>query len=120
MNATDHEVRLSGDPCCANTGAGSSCCARRNRRSAASCSRARRTRIRSARFRRRPIPSSRRSTADIERALRATFDHQKINYLALMMVDPHVHFHVIPRYSGSREFEGSTFARCRRGRSRRT
>jgi len=48
------------------------------------------------------------ATADIERALRATFDPQKINYLALMMVDPHVHFHVIPRYSASREFEGST------------
>ena len=59
------------------------------------------------------------ATADIERALRATFDHQKINYLALMMVDPHVHFHVIPRYSGSREFEGSTFG-MPRGRSRRT
>jgi diadenosine tetraphosphate (Ap4A) HIT family hydrolase len=49
------------------------------------------------------------ATADIERALHATFDPQKINYLALMMVDPHVHFHVIPRYSASREFEGSTF-----------
>ena len=49
-------------------------------------------------------------TADIDRVLRSTFDHQKINYLALMMVDPHVHFHVIPRYSASREFEGSTFA----------
>ena len=50
------------------------------------------------------------ATADIERVLRATFDFQKINYLALMMVDPHVHFHVIPRYASSREFEGSTFA----------
>jgi len=27
-----------------------------------------------------------------------------------MMVDPHVHFHVIPRYSASRDFEGSSFA----------
>jgi diadenosine tetraphosphate (Ap4A) HIT family hydrolase len=49
-------------------------------------------------------------TGDLERALRATLDHEKINYLALMMVDPHVHFHVIPRYSTSREFEGSSFA----------
>ena len=48
--------------------------------------------------------------SDLEGALRATFDPQKLNYLALMMVDPHVHFHVIPRYSSSREFEGSTFA----------
>ena len=49
------------------------------------------------------------ATAELERALRAAFDHQKLNYLALMMVDPHVHFHVIPRYSETREFEGSTF-----------
>ena len=48
--------------------------------------------------------------ADLEQALRTAFDHQKINYLALMMVDPHVHFHVIPRYSSARGFEGSTFA----------
>jgi diadenosine tetraphosphate (Ap4A) HIT family hydrolase len=26
------------------------------------------------------------------------------------MVDPHVHFHVIPRYSGSREWNGLDFA----------
>jgi diadenosine tetraphosphate (Ap4A) HIT family hydrolase len=45
-------------------------------------------------------------TAAIERALRRAFDFQKINYLALMMVDPHVHFHVIPRYSGPRDFTG--------------
>ena len=50
------------------------------------------------------------ATADLERVLRAAFYFQKINYLALMMVDPHVHFHIIPRYSSSREFEGSTFA----------
>lgn len=47
--------------------------------------------------------------ADLERALRQAFDFRKINYLALMMVDPHVHFHVIPRYSEPREFDG---ARC--------
>jgi diadenosine tetraphosphate (Ap4A) HIT family hydrolase len=49
-------------------------------------------------------------TAATERALRQAFDFQKINYLALMMVDPHVHFHVIPRYSGLREFEGAACA----------
>jgi diadenosine tetraphosphate (Ap4A) HIT family hydrolase len=47
-----------------------------------------------------------RATSDIERVLRRAFDCQKINYLALMMVDPHVHFHVIPRYAGPRDFEG--------------
>lgn len=45
----------------------------------------------------------RRVSADIERALGAAVGHEKINYLMLMMVDPHVHFHVIPRYEGERE-----------------
>lgn len=49
------------------------------------------------------------AVADLERALRQAFDFRKINYLALMMVDPHVHFHVIPRYSEPRDFDG---ARC--------
>jgi diadenosine tetraphosphate (Ap4A) HIT family hydrolase len=48
-------------------------------------------------------------TADLERVLRQAFDFRKINYLALMMVDPHVHFHVIPRYAEIRDFDG---ARC--------
>lgn len=46
---------------------------------------------------------------DIETALRAAVDHTKLNYLMLMMVDPHVHSHVIPRYEGSRSFEGRAF-----------
>ncbi|MGA9575558.1 MAG: HIT family protein [Lysobacterales bacterium] len=40
--------------------------------------------------------------ADIERALKAAFDYDKINYMMLMMVDPNVHFHVIPRYAEPR------------------
>ncbi|HWH18747.1 MAG TPA: HIT family protein [Allosphingosinicella sp.] len=44
--------------------------------------------------------------ADIEHALRVAVDYRKINYLMLMMVDPHVHFHVIPRYDGVREALG--------------
>lgn len=44
----------------------------------------------------------------IERLLRAAVDYAKINYLMLMMVDPNVHFHVIPRYHGSRSFDGLT------------
>jgi len=43
------------------------------------------------------------ATADIEAALGAAVGFEKINYLMLMMVDPHVHFHVIPRYDGERE-----------------
>ena len=48
-------------------------------------------------------------TAEIEQVLNAAVSYQKINYLMLMMVDPHVHFHVIPRYEGSRNWEGMDF-----------
>lgn len=41
----------------------------------------------------------------IEQLFRATFKPNKINYLALMMVDHQVHFHVIPRYQSSVFFE---------------
>jgi diadenosine tetraphosphate (Ap4A) HIT family hydrolase len=43
-----------------------------------------------------------RVVADIEAALRQAVAPAKINYLMLMMVDPHVHFHVLPRYEGER------------------
>jgi len=46
----------------------------------------------------------------IERALAAFTAYEKINYLMLMMVDPNVHFHVIPRYAGSRSWHGTEFA----------
>jgi diadenosine tetraphosphate (Ap4A) HIT family hydrolase len=49
-----------------------------------------------------------RAVADIEAALAPSVRFEKINYLMLMMVDPHVHFHVIPRYEGSREACGVT------------
>ncbi|UTP38855.1 HIT family protein [Phenylobacterium sp. LH3H17] len=45
----------------------------------------------------------------IERLLRAAVDYAKINYLMLMMVDPDVHFHVIPRYEGERVHGGQAF-----------
>ena len=47
---------------------------------------------------------------EIESTLKKCFDYQKINYLMLMMVDPHVHFHVIPRYENDQEFKGVMFA----------
>lgn len=47
---------------------------------------------------------------EIEHALKAAFDYDKINYLMLMMVDPNVHFHVIPRYSEARSACGLTVA----------
>ena len=40
-------------------------------------------------------------TAAIEHALRGAVNYAKINYLMLMMVDPHVHFHVIPATKGN-------------------
>lgn len=49
-------------------------------------------------------------TKAIERALGQAVSYGKINYLMLMMVDPHVHFHVLPRYQGSREHAGLTIA----------
>jgi len=49
-------------------------------------------------------------TAAIEAALTRAVDYAKINYLMLMMVDPHVHFHVIPRYEGERSAAGLTIA----------
>jgi diadenosine tetraphosphate (Ap4A) HIT family hydrolase len=48
-------------------------------------------------------------TSDIEGTLREAFAYDKINYLMLMMVDPHVHFHVVPRYGAAREFAGAAF-----------
>jgi diadenosine tetraphosphate (Ap4A) HIT family hydrolase len=47
-------------------------------------------------------------TRDIEATLHNEVAYEKINYLMLMMVDPHVHFHIFPRYSGSRTIEGFT------------
>ncbi|WP_033073978.1 HIT family protein [Sphingopyxis sp. MWB1] len=49
-------------------------------------------------------------TAAIEAALRQASDYARINYLMLMMVDPHVHFHVLPRYEETRSGAGLTIA----------
>ena len=46
------------------------------------------------------------ATSAIETALGKAVGYAKINYLMLMMVDPHVHFHVIPRYEGTRSAAG--------------
>lgn len=48
-------------------------------------------------------------TRDIELAFQRFPPAEKTNYLMLMMVDPHVHFHVLPRYTGARNFEGVDF-----------
>ncbi len=50
-----------------------------------------------------------RIVRDLEQALGFAFNYDKINYLMLMMVDPHVHYHVIPRYEQAQTFGGTTF-----------
>jgi len=48
-------------------------------------------------------------TADMESALADAYGHDKINYLMLMMVDRHVHYHVIPRYAEPVSLEGRSY-----------
>ncbi|WP_297325558.1 HIT domain-containing protein [Nitrosomonas sp.] len=48
-------------------------------------------------------------TRHIEATLAKAFQNDKINYLMLMMVDPDVHFHVLPRYAQTKQFAGLEF-----------
>nr|WP_218972155.1 adenylyltransferase/cytidyltransferase family protein [Labilibaculum filiforme] len=48
-------------------------------------------------------------TKEIEIGINRTFGNQKINYLMLMMVDPEVHFHVIPRYENAVNYNSQVF-----------
>ncbi len=50
-----------------------------------------------------------RVTKCIETSLSGLFKFEKINYLMLMMVDPQCHFHVLPRYSTEKLFDGVAF-----------
>lgn len=50
-----------------------------------------------------------RVIGDIEAGLGAFRPYQKINYLMLMMVDPDVHFHVLPRYAETQQFDGTHY-----------
>jgi len=49
-------------------------------------------------------------TKAIESALGQAVGYARINYLMLMMVDPHVHFHVLPRHEGRRDHAGLAIA----------
>ncbi|TPW29940.1 HIT family protein [Pararhizobium mangrovi] len=51
----------------------------------------------------------RNAITGIEAMLKAFVAYERINYLMLMMVDPHVHFHVLPRYEGERTHAGVAF-----------
>jgi diadenosine tetraphosphate (Ap4A) HIT family hydrolase len=46
---------------------------------------------------------------DVESVLTQAVGQAKMNYLMLMMVDPHVHFHALPRYEGSRSRDGANY-----------
>lgn len=46
---------------------------------------------------------------DIEAASKYFREWDKINYLMLMMVDPNVHFHVLPRYGEAQAFADLAF-----------
>ncbi|MFQ5621315.1 MAG: HIT family protein [Candidatus Nanoarchaeia archaeon] len=41
---------------------------------------------------------------DVESALKQVFNYDKINYQMLMMKDKHTHFHIVPRYSETKQF----------------
>jgi len=45
----------------------------------------------------------------IEETLGYCFNYDKMNYIMLMMVDNHVHYHVIPRYSHPVNFAGKLY-----------
>jgi diadenosine tetraphosphate (Ap4A) HIT family hydrolase len=48
--------------------------------------------------------------SNLEHGLKSFRPYQRINYLMLMMIDPHVHFHVLPRYEAIEEWDGFNFA----------
>jgi len=45
----------------------------------------------------------------IEVTLKKLFSYKQINYIMLMMVDPEVHYHIIPRYSKKIKFSQKIF-----------
>ena len=47
---------------------------------------------------------------EVESVLSDCFAYDKINYLMLMMVDPEVHYHIIPRYSHEVKFKEVKFS----------
>lgn len=51
-----------------------------------------------------------RLVAKVEPALARFTAYERLNYLMLMMIDPQVHFHVIPRYPEERQWSEERFA----------
>ena len=48
-------------------------------------------------------------TKIIESTLKKAFNMEKMNYIMLMMVDYHIHYHVVPRYARDISFDGIDF-----------
>lgn len=48
-------------------------------------------------------------------AITALFAPDHFNYMFLMNLTPHAHFHIFPRYAHAREFAGQTWADARFG-----
>jgi len=48
-------------------------------------------------------------------ALARLFNPDHYNYMFLMNLTPHAHFHIFPRYASPREFNGQTYADSRYG-----
>jgi diadenosine tetraphosphate (Ap4A) HIT family hydrolase len=46
---------------------------------------------------------------DVKTALDALFSPNHYNYVMLMNTEPHVHSHIVPRYSSERVFSGEVF-----------
>lgn len=51
-----------------------------------------------------------RTVKTIEATLRRAFAPEKMNYVMLMMIDDHLHFHVLPRYAETKTFAGLDWA----------
>ena len=45
----------------------------------------------------------------VEYAMSKAYNYDKINYLALMMIDPLFHYHIIPRYKEDKTLLGLKF-----------
>ncbi len=43
---------------------------------------------------------------DLEKSIRRAFNPDQINYQMLSNLEPHIHYHVIPRYRSIRNFSG--------------
>ena len=54
-------------------------------------------------------PAETMSELSAESTLRSAYGMDKMNYIMLMMVDIHIHYHVVPRYAREIEFAGQIF-----------